>query len=705
MKKSLFVILFSIIVAKGFGQFFIPFSFPNSVDLFGLFELSFKIPWTFSNPYDPDTINIYAEFTGPDNSSYTVNAFYYEDYTFQQNAGGYEEATHNPIYDGWRIRFTPTVVGTWTFNVKAFDKNGELNFPILNTNLTFACASVSNADGFISMANSKFLKREIVRNGHRQYHSFFPIGPDEAWYSCIVDIYGEYWNRPIGIYEYKRRMDSLSGNANYIRVFLNRYQYLSLYGPEYTQLVNGNPIVYFDSTINQKDSAELDFVIANALQQGISIMPCVFSCGDFMAENHMDPSDPSIWANNPYSGILEGTDPCACDFFTNDRAIKISKNLIRYIASRWGYATNIMCWELWNEVDHVKDQCNRNQGIDQQILDWHNEMVVYLQNVDPFNHCVSSSIGNVSDNLCLYSQLYNNLDFVQQHHYESIQNAELRHQLLYRLYNRIVENHNQYPNKPFFWGEFGFGQNQNTPKYADKDPFGIDLHNTLWSSLFFTSMGSASFWWWNYVDECNLYHHFTPLLTFCKKVSIPSESFTAHHTGTIVEHKLLFDNGLQTFYMINETQDTIYGWSQDTAFTYQSLRKLTDSVHTEQTIWGPVLRFKPNAVYDSLGYVYTLNPSKRPAPSSSSNMITLPITNQPVGKTYKLKWYDSETGSPFNVVTMGIPVQQDSQGKKYLTFQFPSHIRDIHQHTINNTFGDAVFILVQCDLGEPSPKK
>ncbi len=699
MKKYLFVILFATITAKGFGQI-VPssFSYPNSVGLFGLCEISFRLPSTYSNPYDPDTINVYAVFTGPDNSSYTINAFYYEDYTFQQHSDGYEVATHNSTNDGWRVRFTPTETGTWTFFIKAFDKNGELNLPLLNANHSFSCTTVSNADGFISMANSRFLKRDIVKNGQRQFHSFFPIGPDVAWYSCMD--YG-YFTQPKGIYEYKRRIDSLAHNANYMRIFINRYQYLSLYGPEYTQIVNGSPVIYFDSIINQKDSAELDYIITYALQNDISIMPCFFSCGDFNHENS-DPSDVGIWENNPFRYKLNLDDPC--EFFTNYDAKRITKHLIRYIISRWGYSTNIMSWELWNEVDHMFNSCDgyTQIEIDEDVQDWHEEMANFVRNIDPFNHCVSSSLGGVPQHL--YSVFYENLDFVQEHHYENIQNAESRHQLLYRLYKRIQEGHTQYPTKPFFMGEFGFGQNQSTPKYVNKDPFGVDLHNSLWSSFFFTSMGSASFWWWNYVDTRELYHHFTPLLTFCEGIPILSESFTAQHTGTKVGRRLLFPNNLQTYYMINATQDTIFGWSQDTAFAYQSLRWLTDSVYFEQTEWGPIRRFKADAVYDSLGYVYTLDPLKKPAPSSNSNLITLDITNQPVGTTYSLKWYNSETGLPFHMAVMDVTVQQDLQGKKFLSFQFPSHIRNLGKHTINNTLGDAVFVLIRSNQ-VPSQKK
>ena len=693
MKRLLFVIALSAtILTKGFGQLFPTCSYPSSVDLFGLCEVSFRIPWTYSNPYNPDTINVYAVFTGPDNSSYTVNAFYYEDYTFQQDTNdGHELASHNPANDGWRVRFTPTVLGTWNFYIRAFDKNGELNLSSLNGNHTFSCTAVSKANGFITLANSRYLKRDIIKGGQRQIHSYYPIGPNVAWYSYLD--YGSY-TQPIGIYDYKRRIDSLAGNANYMRVFVNRFQSLSLFGPEYTQTVNSEPLVYFDSIINQKDSAELDYIITYALQHGISIMPSVFNHTVFKYTNP-DPLDVSIWEYNPFRYKLNLSSPC--EFFTDYDAKRITKNLLRYIVARWGYATNILGWELWNEVDNMFGSCvgYSQSEIEEDVQDWHEEMADYLYSIDPFHHCVSTSIGDVYEHPDLYLVLYDNLDFVQEHRYESIRNAESRHQLLFRIYEKTMNAHVLYPSKPFFTGEFGFGQNKDTQKYADKDPYGIDLHNTLWSSLFFTSIGPASFWWWNYVDECGLYHHYTPLLTFSQSLPILSESFTSHHTGNIVGHKLVFPNNLQTYYIINEPQDTICGWSQDTAFAYQSLRWLTDSVNLDSTIWGPVLRFKANGVYDSLGYVYTLDPLKRPAPSSNSNVITLPITNQPVGTTYQLQWYNSETGFPFNMVVINIPVQQNQQGNKFLSFQFPSSIRDLKNHTINNTFGDAVFVLTK----------
>ena len=86
MKKHLIAVLFGLLASNMFGQetSIIPtISFPNSVDLFGLYEISLTLSKTYQNPYDPDTILIYGVFTGPNNSSDTVHAFYHEGFEFQ----------------------------------------------------------------------------------------------------------------------------------------------------------------------------------------------------------------------------------------------------------------------------------------------------------------------------------------------------------------------------------------------------------------------------------------------------------------------------------------------------------------------------------------------------------------------------------------------------------------------------------------------
>ena len=678
MKKFFLSALLFSLFAFGYGQPKVSdLSFPNSVDLFGLYEIAFDLG-RYDNPYDPDIIDVYAEFVDPSGNTHKVNGFYYEAYTLYKH-DGYEKSKRNSEKDGWRIRFTPDQVGSWKFVVHAVDRQGEAYISDFGAKpLTFQCDTVKTGNGFISMANTRYMKRAVVKDGKRQDHSFFPIGPNVAWYSCK-----SYYNytTPVGIFDYEKYIDSLSGNANYMRIWLSRYQYLSLYGPEFTQGTKDKPTVYFDSSINQKDAEELDCILRYATEHGISIMPCFFTFGDFTVKG-TDSKGPGKWGNNPYHTVLGLEQPH--EFFSDREARKITKNLIRYIVARWGYSPSIMAWELWNEVFNIDIDIPQNR-FQNEVFRWHNEMADYIRSIDPFHHLVTTSLGNSKG----MENMYKNMDIVQIHNYQNIDKAISIEQFSYKLYNLSQEAFESYPDKPFFVGEFGFGS-LNYDIFKAKDPFGVDLHNSLWSSLFSGSMGPASFWFWDILSKGDLFRIFKPVYTFCEGLPIPSDSFTALTTGEKKKNSMVFPNNIETYYMINGSEDTIYGWCQDTAFCYQSLRHLT-----EKTTKG---HFQKDATVDRQGYLYTMDVSKRPRPSSTNNTIVLRIAKQATGTEYDVRWFNAETGLEIPKEATKVQVKEDFQGK-YLSFEFPHAIRDLKTRTINNTYGDAVFILT----ATPSP--
>lgn len=688
MKKSVLLVLLVGFFTIGYSQPKIKnLSYPNSVNLFGLYEISFQLG-NYDNPYDPDIIDVFVEMTAPDGQVYRVNGFYYEDYVFS-NVNKIEKAQPNPGKNGWRVRFTPCQTGTWTFALHAKDKKGETILHSIDSKTpTFICQTVDNAKGFITKANSKYLKQEVVQNGKRKYHSFFPIGPNVAWYACA-----SYFNyaTPMGIYDYERYMDSLRGNANYMRIWLTRYQALSLYGPEYTQTANGKPLVYFDNTLNQKDASELDHIIQMAAANDIAVMPCILTYGDWKATTQTLEEHPSDWRNNPFNTLFRRPS----DIFTDARAKRMTRNLLRYIAARWGYATNIVAWELWNEVSNMEHGDIPDDQFQTNILKWHDEMVHYLRSQDPHRHLVTTSMGGSNGLEKLDKNLYHNLDFAQLHNYQNIHKATSKSQFSYILYDIANEKHKQFPSIPVFVGEFGFGQSSSQKKYSDHDPLGIDLHNSLWSSLFSGTMGTASFWYWDVLKSCGLFSRTRPMLNFAKNLPLLSDSFTAQHTGYISKSTLVFPNNLETYYLVNRSEDTIYGWSQDTAFCYQSLRHLTNKT----VVKG---HFEADAVTDPNGYVFNLDADKRPKPSSRDNTITLPITNQPVGTQYVVRWYDSETGKEMASEKTTATVTEDRRGDRQLSIQFPSSIRDVKNRRVNNTFGDAVFSITKKTSDAPT---
>ena len=197
-------------------------------------------------------------------------------------------------------------------------------------------------------------------------------------------------------------------------------------------------------------------------------------------------------------------------------------------------------------------------------------------------------------------------------------------------------------------------------------------------------MGPASFWYWYILSKHDLFRVFKPVYTFCENMPIPSSSFTSHITGENLKRTLAFPNNIETYYMINGDEDTIYGWSQDTAFCYQSLRHLTEKTTKSH--------FQEGAAVDRTGYLYTLNPDKKPRPSSSKNTITIPVRNQIAGTQYTVRWYDSETGQEMVPERTTAIVKQDGSSNT-ISFEFPSSIRDLNKRIINNTFGDAVFVI------------
>lgn len=669
MKKLVLFSIFALICLAAFGKPQISnISSPTQVGLYGLYEVSFNMSPSYSNPYDPAIIDAYALFQGPDGQQFKVNAFYFEDYSFSNNTG-YEVATPTGT-SGWRIRFTPNLVGTWTFTIRA--KDYQSNVIVVTSQRQFTCNNTNNSTGFISKANNRYLKQTKVVNGQNKDALYFPVGPNISWYTCKD--YGHY-QKPYGIYEYYDYIDKLYGSGNYFRLFINRYPFLSLYGKEYTL----DDVTYFDNTINQKDSKELDLIIEYAKARDISVMPCIFSHSDFVSWEFYHDA-PDNWPINPFKTEISTVEK-PCDFFSDPSAIRITKNLIRYIVSRWGYATNIMSWELWNEANQMeKDEtyfcdgsksCNTDLYCEQEsfredMIEWHSIMGQYIKSIDPFHHLVTTSLAlslddSHSNNINLIKRLYriNSIDIAQSHRYKGVDN--LTDNFQNDLFSIMKSTHVE-TGKPAFVGEYGFSSFGSSN--WNKDPYGIELHNSLWSCSFSGAMGSASIWWWKYffTTSANLYTYSGPVYRFFNSSPILSESFNPYKKVA---------NGIETYYLMNGNCDTIYGWTHDEVFRYQKLRSNA-----------------PN-------YVTTLNTAYRPQPSSSSNNIKIAIQNQPIGAQYIIEWYDSETG---NVIQTDLAYVAGSGSNRYLSFEFPSSIRDLQSHKIRNNFGDVVFaIYLDCD--------
>jgi len=79
--------------------------------------------------------------------------------------------------------------------------------------------------------------------------------------------------------------------------------------------------------------------------------------------------------------------------------------------ARWGWDNNIFCLQLWNELNLFPDW----PSIAPQIGEWHNRMALYLREIDPNRHLVSTSFYNI-DGIPEVWQA-REMDFVEPHVY------------------------------------------------------------------------------------------------------------------------------------------------------------------------------------------------------------------------------------------------------------------------------------------------
>jgi len=456
-------------------------------------ELTVNLTATFNNAYDFSEINLQSIFISPSGEKDTVDGFYYQDYNITNQTTGEIVINGTPE---WKVRFSPTEVGTWQYQVYCIDQNGTSNI----INQSFDCIP-SDSKGYIRTANNMFMKYD---DGSQ----FFGVGENMCWAT------NQDPNNIIK--DYRFWLDSLSAyNGNLIRIWMAQWSFAIEWSN--TGLRNYSN--------RQNNAYYLDWLVNYAEQKDIKIEVCLNYHGQLYGD----------WANNPYNAINGG--PCATyhEFWTNNTAKNNYKNRLRYINARWGYSTSIFSWEEFNEVDMIDYENGVYHAYDTEITDWHNEMGNYIRNIDVNNHLISSSCGvdyNLSDmwNLPI-------IDYTQTHYYCEVDEIE----------NILVDGNQNYQkgfNKPTKNGEFGLYINEDVYTLPSRDPNAIHIHNGLWGSALSGSFGTAMSWWWDHYlhyQDINAYHHYQEIANFMSSIDLLSTTYTAENFNCIQNNSSFFN--------------------------------------------------------------------------------------------------------------------------------------------------------------------
>jgi hypothetical protein len=439
---------------------------PNAptIGRYGKLELTLDLSATYDNPFDPEDIDVTAEFQGPGGAVFRVPGFFYQAYSAARFGGNDYLTPQGP--PGWRVRFAPNILGTWSVVVTARDRSGKVS----SSPLHFECTPTTPEDpGFIRRIpdNPYYLQFD---NGA----PYFAVGENICWGS--TERYAE-WFKALG-----------AAGGNYTRIWLVRWNM----GLEWMNQGSRTGQYYGLGKYSLDNAYRLDTVMDLARQNGIRVMLCLGYHGELM--DTPDYFKTNCWQWNPYNVANGG--PCAkpADFWTNEEARKLYQRRLRYLIARWGWDTHILSWEFWNEVNAPAP--------------WVEEMARYMRANDPFQHLVTTTYGN--DAVWKIPEV----DYTQAHTYGSDENRPMTAPT---IANTSRDYTRQWP-KPFLMGEFGIDWKTSDAAHDPKG-LGTSLHDGIWASIMNRSLGTAAIWYWdNYVHAFNLYREFTSIRKFVDTV-------------------------------------------------------------------------------------------------------------------------------------------------------------------------------------------
>lgn len=446
----------------------------DRVPVFGRFELKIALQAEFANPFDPDDVSLEAHFVTPQGNEQVVPGFFYWGCARRQ-VNGVERVTPSGEHH-WRVRYSPATPGTYRYYLTLTDGRTQAR-----TKPASFRAVESPEPGFVRVAKRNPLYFEFDNGA-----PYFAIGENVCWPG------------PGGTYDYDNYWRKLSENgANYARLWIGPFDCFTL---ERTAHDADDPFGL--GRYDLVNSWRVDYVIEEAAKRGIHVMFCIDSFNSL----RIRPAYPR-WNECPYNAANGG--PCHKpeEFFTNPEALKLFRRRLRYIVARWSYSPAVLSWEFWNEVNIVEKYVSRD------VVRWHREMARYLRGLDPSNHLITTSWAGVDGDPKV--DTLPELDYIQSHQYGAHDAAEYMSRICYQKAARF--------RKPHYFGEFGTDWQA---RQTGSDDQGIHLHNGLWSAVVSQAAGTAMLWWWdNYVEPNNLYHHFRPVAAFVDGIPFNETEF------------------------------------------------------------------------------------------------------------------------------------------------------------------------------------
>lgn len=434
----------------------------GQIPRFETLEVTVTLDRSYLNPFDPEEIRVDGSFRTPGGTVLIQPGFFYQEYRMA-TADGIESMT--PVGGPtWKVRFTPREVGEYQALLRVTDRDGAAE----SEPIPFQVVPAANA-GFISVSrrNPRYFERDDGA-------PFIGVGLNVAWWQSDarrVSTYDEYFAR------------MAEAGANLARVWMvnsgrNQRWILSLQdrtlGADY----------------NLEEAWAFDAIVELARQRGVALLLTLDDVNQYTYN----------WPDNLYNAVLGGPCGARSEIFTSPEARVFQQRVYRYVVARWGYAPNILSWELFNEIDELQwsDPAHWDRSA---MIAWHETMARSIRSIDAHSHLVNTSTGSFKAHPDLHGLA--EMGFAEIHFYyvpgccsDTPSDPAGRDIAdLTRAYAELAAG--SVTAKPSLIGEWGLlDEGWNPSPYLDSDDRGVHLHNGLWASLMSGLAATGLSWHW-----------------------------------------------------------------------------------------------------------------------------------------------------------------------------------------------------------------
>jgi hypothetical protein len=410
----------------------------TTVGLYEKFEARVDLDATYSNPFDADELDLWAEFTSPSGKTWKIWGFY------------------NPSHWAylWMVRFAPTEKGMWKYVVKVKDKEGTAQ----SRSASFTAVD-SPHHGFIRIGpNPRYLM-------HDDGASFYGVG---LWYNDEYERFNQGAITEQNLDELKRF------GVNFISFFPTPLETMGSGLGRYDENRCGRLDQLFEWCEKR------DIYVSWNIWFHSYISQAVWGGGN------------ARYRNNPYKLVAN-----AVDFFTDPLAWRYQEKLYRYMMARWGYSRALF---LWFVVDEINGTEGWEQGDKTAAERWCAKVDQFFNTHDPYGRpTTGTQSGGISQ---WWPSGYRIFDIAAREIYEAQghpmpksgkvdvnEDSPLRYS--YRIYAEQTRNLWKQFSKPAIIGECGWDHTYyepGTPGYLAM------YHNALWASLA-NGLCCTPFWW------------------------------------------------------------------------------------------------------------------------------------------------------------------------------------------------------------------